>query len=69
MNTDMARMDTDLNAENLGAKTNNLIKQKTVSGHSSLLFYSTEVRLAVTHGLIAALGARAFLEPEGKLLW
>jgi len=53
MNTDMARMDTDLDAEYLGAKTNILIKQKTVSGHSSLLFYSTEVQLTVTHGLIA----------------
>jgi len=46
-------MDTDLAAKYLGAKTNNLIKQKTVSGHSSLLFYSTEVRLTVRHGLIA----------------
>ncbi len=53
MNTDMARMDTDLDAENLGVKINNLIKQKTVSDHSSLLFYSTEVRLTVRHGLIA----------------
>ncbi len=53
MNTDMARMDTDLDAENLGAKINKLIKQKTVSGHSSLLFYSTKVRLTVRYGLIA----------------